>query len=152
MLLKAKRYIDATYVLQQGFTSDEVGPGMRNSKRLEQSKGDMIGFSIHLTPFYNTDADPLLKNDPERKAEIEEMIRAHPKFGKDFVEYDGKDEVITMTVRDRENMEKKIRDEMKDKIQDEEIKKLKDELRGARMREGRLKKANEALKDDKVRA
>lgn len=97
MLFKLRQEVNCTFVLIPGYTHDEIGPGGR--RRLDYEKtGDMVGFSVEMSPYYDTCGDARLMKDPEKKAKIEEMLLNHPGFGKTFSTWDGKDEKMEVTV------------------------------------------------------
>jgi hypothetical protein len=65
---------------------EEVGPGGRHARRFEQLGRDYEGFKVLMEPYYSTDKDERLTDDPELKAKIESALRSHQMFGKEFSE------------------------------------------------------------------
>ena len=136
MLFKLMNAVDYTIVLKPSFKQEEVGPYGIYNHLFEQLGKNFQGFKVELQPFYNTDSDPRLKDNPEIKQLMEELLMKHPNYNKEFKVWDGKSEMVTVSREQLERLEKGVSADS-DSV---EITKLKDELAAAKMREGKWKK------------
>jgi len=84
MRIQSKWMTGHTLRLSPGFTEDEVGPGARHARKFRELGEETEPFDVVMNPFYDSDADPRFKDEPELKAKMEAVLMKHPMLGKDF--------------------------------------------------------------------
>lgn len=150
MLIKLTQDHNCTLVLKPSFEPDEIGYGGRNQNRYKESGGDMAGFKVELSPFYDTNHDPRFKDNPKLKAEIEKLLQEHPNFNRTFKVWDLDEEIVTVTRKEQKELAAFRKKEAAREANgdEDEVKSLKGNNQALMMRDGKQKKEIEKLKKE----
>ncbi|RLC88407.1 MAG: hypothetical protein DRJ03_02690 [Chloroflexi bacterium] len=107
MIFRLTNACDTVFVLQPSFESRDIGYGGRQSQRYKELGEDLNGFAVMMNPAYSPDADPRLRDDPEKMKWVKDMLINHPQNGKAFQEFKPEEQDTVVKAGELQNLRKK---------------------------------------------